>query len=208
MFKFIFAAATIVSVSAATDLGKRQATGSPATCTYAKWANNANGEIPCQLLSKLGSVCTPGFVAPGLTTATAPYGAPSGTSDNACFCNVVAYNLAAACTWCQAGLFSTDWVTEKVWSAGCVATAYDPAALPASVATFDTSVPAWALLSNKGASWDSFTAAQLVAAANPTAPSSGGTPNSTGKSSASRLTSSFGAYMGLQAAFGIGYGLW
>jgi len=149
----IILAAAVLSAGARLEV--RQAP-SVATCTYAQWASNSNGETPCQLYTKLVNACDATAVIAPITNVTSPYPAPTGTSVNDCVCNVVAYNLMAACTWCQPALFSADWLTEKAWSANCPN--YNAAALPATVQGFTSPLPGWATAPANAGQWQSYDA--------------------------------------------------
>jgi hypothetical protein len=112
------------------------------------------------MYTKLLNACDATAVVPPITNATAPYAAPSATAANDCVCNVVAYNLMAACTWCQPAVYSTDWLSEKAWSANCPN--YNAAAIPATVQGFTSPVPSWALAPANGGAWQSFEANVLA----------------------------------------------
>ncbi|KZT59124.1 hypothetical protein CALCODRAFT_431448, partial [Calocera cornea HHB12733] len=142
--------------------------GSNVTCTYAFWEFNALDESPCFVWGQLQSQCLTG----GLTVTpllNARYYSPPSLSGqvNDCNCNVVSYNLMAACSWCQPNIFTNNWVTENQWKQGC--TNYDASGI-SGVTLSGISIPAWAYLPDNGASWDPDTA---EAAFNATLSSSG-----------------------------------
>jgi hypothetical protein len=105
-----------------------------------------------------------------VTPSSAPYLPVSGNAP--CSCNVVAYNLAAACGWCQDAIQPTWWATEAQWSGNCttLAATYDATGVPSTVLTASLTIPAWALTTVNvlDLTW-SPSRASLLATPNPTA---------------------------------------
>jgi len=132
--------------------------GSNVTCDAAFWEYNDIGQSPCFVLGEILSLCsdnTGGFVYP-LTGPTDDnwYLGPSSQrgSDNECFCNVVSYNLMAACTDCQE---YTRWWTEAQWNSNC--TSYESTGL-GNLDVSGIHIPPWAYLPDNGAGWNANTA--------------------------------------------------
>ncbi|KZV78962.1 hypothetical protein EXIGLDRAFT_846994 [Exidia glandulosa HHB12029] len=75
-----------------------------------KWALGSGGETPCRLWWNLGTACY--WWALGPLTNNTQYYTPPPIEDE-CGCNVLAYNLMAACTWCEAEDYSSNWLSER-----------------------------------------------------------------------------------------------
>ena len=84
-------------------------------------------------------------------TSTSP---PYMPQNNACTCNLVAYNLQAACGWCQSTIETNWWLDEAQWAGNCTTSTFDATGTPSSVSTSSINIPSWALLTNTGATWD------------------------------------------------------
>jgi hypothetical protein len=87
----------------------------------------------------------------GDVTSTSP---PYMPQNNACTCNLVAYNLQAACGWCQSTIETNWWLDEAQWAGNCTTSTFDATGIPSSVATSSINIPSWAFLSVTGATWD------------------------------------------------------
>ncbi|KIM20902.1 hypothetical protein M408DRAFT_118192 [Serendipita vermifera MAFF 305830] len=91
------------------------------------WEDNASGQDACQQYATLAGICEPSIIIryPGISSPYLP------TAANApCTCNVVAYNLASGCTWCQTVL---TWSSEQAWMQNCsilLGTTYSYTSLP------------------------------------------------------------------------------
>ncbi|EJU04640.1 hypothetical protein DACRYDRAFT_20311 [Dacryopinax primogenitus] len=131
--------------------------GSNVTCTYAFWEFNAAGQSPCFVWGQVQSLCiTGGLTVTPLLNASYQYSPPSLSGQvNDCNCNVVSYNLMAACSWCQPNIFTNNWVTEAQWKQGC--TNYDSTGITGENVNA-IGIPSWAYLPDNGATWDPDTA--------------------------------------------------
>ncbi|PVF95153.1 hypothetical protein CPB86DRAFT_603329 [Serendipita vermifera] len=111
-----------------------------ATCVTATWQNNYRGETSCQLWTKLGSLCSSNFTVKPLNPAMHEMYPPA--VDNECQCNLIAYNLMAACTWCQAGAYDGQWLSIDEWKAPCLNNTYK-SYISNSKLTANLSLPGW-----------------------------------------------------------------
>jgi hypothetical protein len=125
---------------------------STVTCGYtgAAWELNSAGQNACQVYAALAGQCNSAFTI-GDVTATSP---PYMPQNNACTCNLVAYNLQAACGWCQSTIQTNWWLDEAQWAGNCTTSAFDATGIPSSVTTSSINIPAWARLTPTGPSWD------------------------------------------------------
>jgi hypothetical protein len=129
------------------------------SCSSLSWASNGDSQNPCQIWATLGFKCGT-FNVPALTGGTsavpvAGYPAPSvsGTIPaNDCQCNLVAYNLMAACSWCQEGVYSGSWVKSQEWAAGC--TNFNSNGVATTVNTTGLNIPPYAVQAPPGPWWD------------------------------------------------------
>jgi hypothetical protein len=81
-------------------------------------------------------------------------------------CNLVAYNLQAACGWCQSSIEENWWLEEAQCAGNCTTSTFEATGIPSSVATSSINIPSWALLTNTGPSWDRSAAAVIVSGVN------------------------------------------
>jgi len=160
MFSFSRLSATvaIVLVAALSLSGSADAQDSSVTCVYASWANNGDNQNACQVWATLGSKCGT-FNVPALGTSSngsSPgYPAPSssgGVPNNDCHCNLIAYSLMAACSWCQEGVYADSWPTIAEWSAGC--SSFNSNGVATSVNTTGINVPPYAVQTIATPWWD------------------------------------------------------
>jgi hypothetical protein len=82
--------------------------------------------------------------------------------NNACTCNLVAYNLQAGCGWCQSSIQDNWWLDEAQWAGNCTTSAFDSTGIPSSASTTSINIPSWALLTNTGPSWNPAQASAAV----------------------------------------------
>ncbi|EJD49657.1 hypothetical protein AURDEDRAFT_112481 [Auricularia subglabra TFB-10046 SS5] len=87
----------------------------------------------------------------------------------------------AACSWCQPGIFSSDWVSEDEWESRC--STYTTPGLPESVETRLGSivVPAWAEAPVRGTSFNPGRAEDIASSSSATGGFPSGTKTSTGQ---------------------------
>ncbi|KIM23833.1 hypothetical protein M408DRAFT_332115 [Serendipita vermifera MAFF 305830] len=123
------------------------------TCGYtnSNWELNSRGETSCSVYAQIIGQCDPTFIIQDAPTSSTP---PYTTPNNACGCNVVAYNLMAGCGWCQSNIPSGWWLTVSQWAGNCTNVQYNPTSLPASVSTASIDIPAWALVVPTGSTWE------------------------------------------------------
>ncbi|KZO96704.1 hypothetical protein CALVIDRAFT_563773 [Calocera viscosa TUFC12733] len=157
LFSLSLAGALSLLLTAPTPARAQASGGSNVTCTYAFWEFNTIGESPCFVWGQLQSQClTGGLTVTPLLNASYQYSPPSLSGQvNDCNCNVVSYNLMAACSWCQPNIFTNNWVTENQWKQGC--TDYDSSGI-SGVSLAGIDIPAWAYVPDNGSSWDPDTA--------------------------------------------------
>ncbi|KAJ1307521.1 hypothetical protein OPQ81_001619 [Rhizoctonia solani] len=119
-------------------------------CTYADWTTNARGQNPCLVWAELQTKCDSGGVrVTPLANSRYHYTQPDSESDiNDCNCSVVAYNLMAACTWCQLGL-DNKWINETLWRSNCPS--YNARGL--SIDSSGLTIPEWAKIPVDGGMW-------------------------------------------------------
>ena len=138
-----------------------------ATCAAGwDWASNGSGDSPCQVATKLLSLCQDdsfslaagGFYSPS-SSASAPIRA------NTCACNVVTYNLLSTCQTCQENGSSV--LSWSAYAAACTTCSSENGispgpcgpqssiGFPNSVRPDDGSIgiPAWAYYNSSGESW-------------------------------------------------------
>lgn len=139
---FIAFAACCLSLVAAQDTTVK--------CSYADWTTNARGQSPCLVWAELQTKCDPGGVrVTPLASSRYHYTEPDEPREiNDCNCSVVAYNLMAACTWCQLGI-ADKWVNETVWRSQCPS--YNSRGL--SIDASDLTIPSWATIPVDGGMW-------------------------------------------------------
>lgn len=112
------------------------------------WTFNEKGESPCFQWWNLGSACYGDWPLGPLASNNTNYNEPP--QQDVCECGVLAYNLMAACTWCEDENFNSNWITEKLWSKNC--DTFNPSGIDAS--TGDRVFSKWAFAPNFGAKWD------------------------------------------------------
>ncbi|KZW02800.1 hypothetical protein EXIGLDRAFT_828936 [Exidia glandulosa HHB12029] len=148
------------------------------TCDQNKWTFNSAGQSPCTVWSELSAICSVSpFLVPRLTSPGDKYSPPSGNSNDKCHCNVVAFNLASACTICQSGFSTDSLLSESQWQAGC--TTYNDSGISQDHPAVN--VPAWAFMKENGHVFQSLDAEQLALSGtiNPSATTTSTTPGST-----------------------------
>ncbi|KIM27224.1 hypothetical protein M408DRAFT_24701 [Serendipita vermifera MAFF 305830] len=124
------------------------------------WTLNTIGQDPCVQYAVL--VASYFIVTP--MNATSPPYIPS-IRTAACACNVVAYSLASACSWCQGTVEQpTHWVTQAEWGRNCTTLGqiYLPDGLPRTSRPPSVVIPHWAYVPPSSGIWDSGQA-QVVA---------------------------------------------
>ncbi|EJU04643.1 hypothetical protein DACRYDRAFT_114014 [Dacryopinax primogenitus] len=134
-----------------------------ATCTQNLWTANLEGQSPCLVWAQLQSLCLNSTVVYVLINVPPgeQYEPPFLTDQiNPCTCNVVSYNLMAACSWCQTGITLDSWVPEDTWKNGCQD--YDATGLPSSVSLGAIEIPSWAYVPANGTYWNPTIAEALV----------------------------------------------
>ncbi|WVR08782.1 hypothetical protein IAU60_005840 [Kwoniella sp. DSM 27419] len=138
-----------------------------ATCSDSdttSWMFNAAGESPCLVWSKIQALCLDenAYInVPPLLDPSYSYNLPTGQS-SACQCNIVSYNLMAACADCQWS--TTALPSESAWSASC--TNYSSSGLG-----FEQSavvLPPWAYHQWSGAAFDPNVARAMTSVPAPT----------------------------------------
>ncbi|EJD48330.1 hypothetical protein AURDEDRAFT_183634 [Auricularia subglabra TFB-10046 SS5] len=112
------------------------------------WTFNEKGESPCFQWWNLGSACYGDWPLGTLTSNNTNYNEPP--QQDVCECGVLAYNLMAACTWCEDENFNSNWIAEKQWSTNC--DTFNKAGIDAN--TGDRVFSKWAFAPNFGAKWD------------------------------------------------------
>ncbi|KZV99975.1 hypothetical protein EXIGLDRAFT_831054 [Exidia glandulosa HHB12029] len=113
------------------------------------WMYNSAGESPCYQWWNLGMACyKTGWSLGALESNNTFYHEPG--DQDPCECGVLAYNLMAACTWCEAEDYNRNWISEKQWSTHC--TSFNNSGIDAF--TGDRVFSKWAFVSNYGAFWD------------------------------------------------------
>ncbi|CAE6515993.1 unnamed protein product [Rhizoctonia solani] len=140
--------ATFAAIAACFALAAAQDT--TVQCTYADWTTNSRGQNPCLVWAELQTKCDAGGVrVTSLTNSRYHYTQPDSESEiNDCNCSVVAYNLMAACTWCQLGL-DNKWINETLWRSNCPN--YNARGL--SIDTSGLTIPEWAKIPVDGGMW-------------------------------------------------------
>ncbi|CAE6415672.1 unnamed protein product [Rhizoctonia solani] len=135
---------------AAACFGLAGAQDTTVQCTYADWTTNARGQNPCLAWAELQTKCDAGGVrVTPLANYRYHYTQPDSESEiNDCNCSVVAYNLMAACTWCQLGL-DNKWINETLWRSNCPS--YNARGL--SIDTAGLTIPEWAKIPVDGGMW-------------------------------------------------------
>ncbi|KZT59125.1 hypothetical protein CALCODRAFT_207378 [Calocera cornea HHB12733] len=197
------------------------------TCTRNFWEYNDQGQSPCEVWALLLAVCIKQIIVTPISPGYEYY-PPSMTGEtDDCNCNVVSYNLMAACSWCQTDILASNgWVNESLWGSGCPN--YDSTGIPASVEAAALPIPGWAFLPTNGNTWvpgnaqavasGTWTAAPVssTSAAAPTGSGSGGTTagapgaSSTGKPGAGAPVGAIagGAAGGAVALIGVALLVW
>ncbi|KAF8606637.1 hypothetical protein BDV93DRAFT_520915 [Ceratobasidium sp. AG-I] len=119
-------------------------------CSYADWTNNARGQSSCLVWAEVQTKCDAGGVrVTPLASDRYHYTQPDSEREiNDCNCSVVAYNLMAACTFCQLGV-PDKWVNETVWRSQCPT--YNARGL--SVDATGITIPSWATIPVDGGLW-------------------------------------------------------
>lgn len=181
---------------------------STVVCGYsgANWEVNSAGQDACQQYAALVGTCSSTFTIGPVTPDSPPYTPSAATAP--CACNIVAYNLQAACGWCQDAIQTTWWSTQAEWSANCtlLSTTYNPTALPASVNTAGLTIPLWAQtpLGSGSSTWSPTFASGVAAAAAPSTGASVPTTRATGgiNTGFGGITTGFGGATTANTAFG------
>lgn len=122
-----------------------------ATCNRSQseveWSFNVHRETPCHMWWNLGTACYGGWSLGPLVSNNTWYNEPD--HNEPCGCSVLAYNLMAACTWCESPDFNSNWLAEKVWAKNCD---YNSTGVSAFIG--NRTFPKWAYVSTRGAKWD------------------------------------------------------
>ncbi|KAF7323143.1 hypothetical protein HMN09_00094600 [Mycena chlorophos] len=153
-----------------------------ATCDVShKWANNKQGDNPCQVASSLVAVCSGSYQVSALPDGF-HYNGPDVQDANGCWCNTVTYSLFSECALCQEESF----ISWDVWEINCVNVTRNafPEPLPAGL-----QVQGWAYLPLDNS--DNFNETQAFANANLTGSSapSVSQPSKTPTASAASVSS-------------------
>ncbi|KIM28111.1 hypothetical protein M408DRAFT_24125 [Serendipita vermifera MAFF 305830] len=114
---------------------------SEVSCDYfpAYWEVNSVGQDACKVYAKLQGKCDRTFALhPVLDSTYYP-------QINTCACNIVAYNLAAGCMYCQTTPLGTSWLSVPAWEANCSSVGFDATKVPETINTADIVIPPWAL---------------------------------------------------------------
>ncbi|CAG7851031.1 SubName: Full=Uncharacterized protein {ECO:0000313/EMBL:CCA74084.1} [Serendipita indica DSM 11827] len=160
---------------------------SSVTCDYvqASWEVNAAGQDACVQYASLIGLCDSSFTIAGVQNTSAPYTPPQGAGSH-CGCNTVAYNLMAACGWCQKDIEVSWWLTLDQWAGNCT-TANGGAEftedIPDTVNTTSLTIPNWALMPPVLDTWSPAQASAVAAAATATSTSSSNSRASSSTSS-------------------------
>jgi hypothetical protein len=109
-----------------------------ATCQAGwDWARTNLNDTPCQVASKLLSLCESSssdsftLQAGGLYTPSTSDNGPSSIKPNTCACNIVMYNLLSACQSCQVSSGSTpELVDWKTYTAACPICSFEGGIVP------------------------------------------------------------------------------
>ncbi|KAF9507616.1 hypothetical protein BS47DRAFT_1488764 [Hydnum rufescens UP504] len=120
-----------------------QAQTSNVTCLPSfNWSDNSLGQSPCLQAAWLQAECNDGDW--GVDSLPPDYHYIGPTSDNstenACICTTVVYNLLSACGACQ----NLIWITWTSWSFFCVDYRYIKEGTYNVTIPYGTSIPAWA----------------------------------------------------------------
>lgn len=197
---FVAFAATCIALVAAQDTTVK--------CSYADWTNNARGQSSCLVWAEVQTKCDAGGVrVTPLASDRYHYTQPDSEREiNDCNCSVVAYNLMAACTFCQLGV-SDKWVNETVWRSQCPT--YNARGL--SIDTTGITIPSWATIPVDGGLWRP-NIASLAATPPTVTPTSGSattqfTPQSTADSIAHHPATDKGSNAGAIAGGVVGAAL-
>lgn len=136
---------------------------SNAVCDYADadWEINSRGQNACTVYAQLQGLCDPSFVINSVNENSTAYMPPN----NACGCNVVAYNLMAGCGWCQSTIQIPWWLTVDQWSGNCTAVAYNTLSIPPSLNVASLTIPEWARALPTGTTWSPSQASRIAVAA-------------------------------------------
>ncbi|KAG8827872.1 hypothetical protein FRC19_011573 [Serendipita sp. 401] len=149
---------------------------SSVTCGYtdALWEVNAANQDACEQYASLVGLCDSSFTVHSARPSSTPYTPPL----NSCGCNLLAYNLQAACGWCQNDIQVTWWLTLEQWQGNCTAGGQSYTnGLPTDITGFASlTIPSWATLTPRSTSWSpSQASAFAVAAASASISGSGAT---------------------------------
>ncbi|CAG7848967.1 SubName: Full=Uncharacterized protein {ECO:0000313/EMBL:CCA67421.1} [Serendipita indica DSM 11827] len=133
-----------------------------------RWIYNSNMQTPCDLWSALGAKCSPSFTPP-----TSPFDFQHfRPTDDACQCNMVAYNLMGGCAVCEECrvVIPGEWPTIAQWKESCKTTVFNNT-LSESLSN-GLLLPPWALQAPNGTTWQRAEASVNAARASSTATSS------------------------------------
>lgn len=139
-------------------------------CDYqpANWEINSVGQDACQVYAQLQANCDIAFVIRGINADPIIIS----PEDTVCGCNMVAYNLAAGCRYCQSSQAVGSWLSINEWASHCTANRYEPRALGDRITTRGMTFPEWAFAIPSGTTWDPAQASAVAAAASPITSSS------------------------------------
>ncbi|KAF9507628.1 hypothetical protein BS47DRAFT_288539 [Hydnum rufescens UP504] len=137
---------------------------SDVTCSSGyDWARNSGWQTPCMVAAILEAVaaCNPrGYTIHPLSPGNR-YSGPTAdpSTQNACICSTVMYELVSACGACQ----GASWIGWDAWSANCpsnlITISYYSQYIPDN-----TAIPAWAFYNPRfsGGSYDPVVARQIA----------------------------------------------
>ncbi|KAG8827654.1 hypothetical protein FRC17_007725 [Serendipita sp. 399] len=138
---------------------------SSVTCGYAdaSWEINSANQDACEQYAHLIGLCDSSFTVQSVTPSSDPYTPPL----NRCGCNLLAYNLQAACGWCQNDIQATWWLTLDQWQGNCTAggQSYLNGAPTAVTGYASLTVPAWATITPRLSRWSPSQASAIAVAA-------------------------------------------
>ncbi|KAF9507618.1 hypothetical protein BS47DRAFT_288287 [Hydnum rufescens UP504] len=120
-----------------------QAQTSNVTCLPSfNWSDNSLGQSPCLQAAWLQAECNDGNWRVNSLPPDYQYIGPTSdnSTENACICTTVVYNLLSACGACQ----NLTWITWTTWSFYCVDYRYIKEGTYNVTIPYGTSISAWA----------------------------------------------------------------
>jgi len=124
------------------SLPTAQAQTSNVTCIPGlEWASNSKGQNPCLQAAWVQAVCNNGNFRVDTIPPTYHYIGPTSdkSTENACICSTVVYNLMSGCAACQ----NLTWISWPSWSFYCNDYSRVEGTFNVSI-PYGTAVPAWA----------------------------------------------------------------